>query len=110
MIDNYAPEFDNRKKASYAFVSHFEDIFQAEGLFPKEKSVFAFPAKKHVLKDKDGEDIELIYPVEKYNKDMSPLCTYIPTNKVLLSLMRLTITIKDEKDLVFYQNYDDKEL
>lgn len=53
------------------------------------------------MKDRRGDDFELIYPKEKYNEEMSPICNYIPSNKILLTMFRMAILCKSESETFF---------
>ena len=64
IVDNYGSEFDKGSKvqAPYAFVQQWEDIILPEFVYFKEKSIFEPPQKKVTVKDRRGDDLELIYP------------------------------------------------
>ena len=45
---------------------------------------------------------EKIYADEKFNPTFCPLVTYLPTNRVLIKLMRACILVNSPEDLAYF--------
>ena len=50
------------------------------------------------------KDDDLVYSNDRYIKDNSPVCIYLPSKLLLLKIMRACIDIEHEKDLWFQIN------
>ena len=109
-MDSFGYEFDKNKEwaAEYTFIHNFEDIgwpypiFQSEKWLQEEKDLYEKPV--HTVLNRNGKEENVVYPKEKFNKNFSPLCSYLPTNKLLIQLMRTAIFIEDENELLFNYN------
>jgi hypothetical protein len=57
---------------------------------------------KTVLKKEEIKD--LIYDVDRYIEDTSPMCVYIPCRELLFKMMRACLGCSTIKDLWIYNN------
>ena len=106
-MDSYGYEFDKEKvwDANYSFIHSFEEIGWPYPVFEKEKWLQEqkdeYESPQYTIVNKDGEEQSIIYPKEKFNPEFTPLCTYIPTNKLLIQMMRTAIYVEDTNDLLY---------
>ena len=77
------------------------------------KDVFSYQDSKDIefkqeqklsIFDKQGKVFNTIYPGKKYNPQTSPTCTFLPSNRLLLQVMRNIIYVKEERELVYNLN------
>ena len=51
--------------------------------------------------DEKGIEMPYIYPTYKYNKDFIPFCIYIPSDAMMLNLMRICCFARMSEQLFF---------
>ena len=66
------------------------------------------PLKLKIRLEKEAEikrleSLNLIYPTYKYRKEYPPNCLYLPSEELMLQIIRSCIGIKDIEKLVFYK-------
>ena len=75
-------------------ITDFNTIAWPDLTFPKE----------HFIDDPDSntETLEnnMIYPPYKYTSTTPPLCIFLPSEQLMLKIMRMCIGIKDRSELV----------
>ena len=117
IMDKYAFEFDKKKvwDAPYTYVHSFDEIgwpsviFENETWLQNQEDNYNNKKTKSMISDSEGRVIETVYPREKFNENFSPLCTYIPTNKLLIQIMRTCMFIEKEEDLLYNINNEPKK-
>ena len=54
----------------------------------------------------DKTCVNLVYHINRYIEDCSPMCVYIPSNEVMFKMMRACLEVKEIKDLwMFNEKY-----
>ena len=88
-IDEYAYEFTKKREyPKWAYITSIQSIGLPDITFASEKVM-----EKKKTKKLTEDQPKKIYADEKFNPNVCPLVTYLPTNRVLIKLMRACIMV-----------------
>ena len=78
-------------------ITNFNTIAWPDLTFPKEHFIDNNDSSTENINDQN----QLIYPAYKYKSPTPPLCIFLPSEQLMLKIMRSCLGIRDKADLVF---------
>lgn len=86
---------DDERKAE-VFVTEVAEHEGDSGLPTEDQTQVQTPAEPVVIPD------DLVYPASKYVTERSPSCIYLPSDQLMLRMLRASLFIDSPKELVYY--------
>ena len=82
---------------------------QAEGFMTEVIEDDKLSVEPHSAEDHaqtPGEDMlaDLVYPASKYHPECSPSIIYLPSNQLMLRILRASLFVEKKADSVFYND------